>query len=138
MIIKFWVQIFAKRLKATLAHIIDEIQTGFMTQRHISNNIRLVLDLIDYADLCKDNSLILFIDFYKAFDSTEHVFIFQALEEFKTFGITFVILCNYSVMLDPHFFTSKMKPNCTFSPLNLQNNKTAVKTVDFALKIIFL
>lgn len=103
----------------TLAHIIDEVQTGFMTQRLISNNIRLVLDLIDHAELCKDDILILFIDFYKAFDSIEHVFTFQALKEFTTFGITSVILCNCSVKLDPHFFTSKMKPSCTFSPLKL-------------------
>lgn len=86
-----------------------------------------MLDLIDYADLCKDDSLILFLDFYKAFDSIQHVFIFQALEEFIAFGITSVILCYYSGMLDPHFLTSKMKPSCTFSPLNLQKTKQLLK-----------
>lgn len=63
-------------------HIIDETQSGFMRNRHISNNIRLVLDLIDYSDLCTDNRFILFIDFYKAFDTIEHEFIFHALEKF--------------------------------------------------------
>ncbi len=42
----------------------------------ISNNIRLVLDLLDYSELVRDDSYILFMDFYKAFDSIEHGFIF--------------------------------------------------------------
>lgn len=60
MIIKSWLKL---KLKAILSHIIDETQAGFMTQRHIYNIIRLVLDLIDYADLCEDDSFILFINF---------------------------------------------------------------------------
>lgn len=74
--------IFAKRLKTVLDHIIDETQTGFMKGRHISNNIRLVLDLIDYAEYCPDDSFILFLDFCKAFDTIEHKFMFQALQKF--------------------------------------------------------
>lgn len=50
--------------------------------RRIANNIRLVSDVIDYADLCNDDSFILFLDFCKAFDTIEHNFIFQALEKF--------------------------------------------------------
>ena len=53
-----------------------------MKGRHISNNIRLVLDLIDYADYCPDDSFILFLDFHKAFDTIEHKFMFQALQKF--------------------------------------------------------
>ncbi len=73
---------FAKRLKLVLDTVIDESQSGFMNNRHISNNIRLVLGLLDYSDLISDNSYILFLDFYKAFDSVEHEFIFSALEKF--------------------------------------------------------
>uniref|UniRef100_A0A669DIK2 Reverse transcriptase domain-containing protein n=1 Tax=Oreochromis niloticus TaxID=8128 RepID=A0A669DIK2_ORENI len=79
---KILAQIFAKRLKAVLNDITDETQSGFMANRHISNNIRLVFDLIDYADLCRDDSFILFVDFCKAFDTIEHGFIFQALDKF--------------------------------------------------------
>uniref|UniRef100_A0A1A8GMK6 Reverse transcriptase domain-containing protein n=1 Tax=Nothobranchius korthausae TaxID=1143690 RepID=A0A1A8GMK6_9TELE len=53
-----------------------------MTKRHISNNIRLVLDILDYSDLILDDSFILFLDFYKAFDSIEHEFIFLSLKKF--------------------------------------------------------
>uniref|UniRef100_A0A3B3IFC5 Reverse transcriptase domain-containing protein n=1 Tax=Oryzias latipes TaxID=8090 RepID=A0A3B3IFC5_ORYLA len=74
--------IFAERIKKVLDHIIDETQSGFMTNRHISNNIRLVLDLIDYSDYCPDKSFIFFLDFYKAFDTIEHNFILHAIEKF--------------------------------------------------------
>ena len=53
-----------------------------MRGRHISNNIRLVLDLIDYSSLCSDDSLIFFLDLYKAFNTVEHNFIFQTIEHF--------------------------------------------------------
>uniref|UniRef100_A0A8C6NIX7 Reverse transcriptase domain-containing protein n=1 Tax=Nothobranchius furzeri TaxID=105023 RepID=A0A8C6NIX7_NOTFU len=74
--------ILANRIKEVLDTIIDETQSGFMRNRHISNNIRLVLDLLDYSDLVSDNSFILFLDFFKAFDTIEHQFIFHSLEKF--------------------------------------------------------
>lgn len=43
--------VLAKRLKLILNNIIDECQSGFMHQRHISNNICLIFDLLDYPDL---------------------------------------------------------------------------------------
>ncbi len=48
---------------------------AFFKNRNISNNIRLVLDLLDYSELLRDNSYILFLDFYKAFDSIEQLYI---------------------------------------------------------------
>ncbi len=65
-----------------LGSIIDETQTGFIPKRRIANNIRLVLDLLDYAELVKEESFILLLDFYKAFDSLEHTFILQSLHKF--------------------------------------------------------
>lgn len=72
--------ILAKRLKLILNDIIDECQSGFIQQRHISNNIRLILDILDYSDLIPTDSFILFLDYYKAFDCLEHKFMLQALE----------------------------------------------------------
>ncbi|KAF7654162.1 hypothetical protein LDENG_00073330 [Lucifuga dentata] len=80
--------ILAKRIKKTLDPVINEAQSGFMAKRHISINIRLVLDLIDYPELINENSFILFLDFYKAFDSLEHEFIYQSLCKFD-FGDNF-------------------------------------------------
>lgn len=87
---KILAQILANRMKPVLDQVIDESQSGFMQNRHISNNIRLILDIIDYPELVQDDSLILFLDFYKAFDSLEHEFIFTALNKFG-FGQSF---CN--------------------------------------------
>ncbi len=72
--------ILAKRLKSVLNSVIDETQSGFMPKRHIANNIRLVLDLLDYSELINDDSFILFLDFYKAFDSLNHEFILLSLK----------------------------------------------------------
>ena len=53
---------------------------GFVRKIHVSNNIWLVLDIIDLSFLCPDDSFIFFLDFYKAFDTVEHNFIFQTIE----------------------------------------------------------
>ncbi len=69
--------VYANRLKTNLDSVISETQSGFLKGRHISNNIRLVLDLLDCADSVHSNSLIIFLDFYKAFDTIEHQFLFK-------------------------------------------------------------
>lgn len=84
---KILAQIFARRLKKGLSNIINETQTGFMVKRHKSSNVRLVLDLID-SELLQTDSLIMFLDFYRAFDIIEHNFIFRTLDSFG-FGPNF-------------------------------------------------
>ena len=79
---KMFASIIAIHIKSVLDPIIDEVQSGFMRNRHISNNIRLILDLIDYSFLCPDDGLIMFLDFYKAFDTVEHNFICHAMDKF--------------------------------------------------------
>ncbi len=74
--------IFAKRMKNALNEIIDETQCGFMKGRHISSNIRLVIDLVQYSNLLNGDPLILFLDFRKAFDTVSHNFIFDSLKFF--------------------------------------------------------
>ena len=59
--------------------IIAETQSGF---------IRSVLDLLDYADSMHSEAFILFVDFYKAFDTIEHKFIQECLKLFQ-FGNSF-------------------------------------------------
>lgn len=103
--VKLLAHVFAQRIKLCLDTIIDDSQSGFMQGRHISNNIRLILDLIDYKDYINDNSYILFIDIYKAFDTVQHDFLFNLLEFFG-FGPYFIRAiqtlyndCNSSVKL---------------------------------------
>lgn len=75
--------VYTNRLKGNLDKIISDSQSGFMKGRSIQNNICLVVDLLDDNHLTEDNGFILFLDFYKAFDSIEHPFIFEC---FKLFG----------------------------------------------------
>ena len=58
----------------------NEEQSGFMPGRNICNNIRLVLDMIDYDEYILDNSFILFVDFYKTFDTISHRFKFKVIK----------------------------------------------------------
>ncbi len=118
---------YANRLKTSLDSIISETQSGFLKGRHVSNNIRLVLDLLDYADSVHSNSLILFLDFYKAFDTIEHQFLLKSLKLFG-FGDAFVDTIamfyngiNSSVVI--HFNTSNrfdilcgVRQGCPISP----------------------
>ncbi len=99
----------------------------FLKGHHISNNIRLVLDLLDCADSVHSNSLILFLNFYKAFDTIEHQFLLKSLKLFR-FGDAFVDTIamfyneiNSSVVID--FNTSNrfdilcgVRQSCPISP----------------------
>lgn len=64
-------------------------QSGFMKNRHITNNLRLVHDLLDYADEVQSQALVLFLDFYKAYDTIEHTFLLKTLKLFG-FGDAFI------------------------------------------------
>lgn len=83
----------AARLKCGLSQLIDVTQSGFLEGRSIHNNIRLVLDLIDYSHVLVEEGFVLFLDFYKAFDSVEHPFILNTLNYFG-FGQKFINLIN--------------------------------------------
>uniref|UniRef100_A0A9J8DK74 Reverse transcriptase domain-containing protein n=1 Tax=Cyprinus carpio carpio TaxID=630221 RepID=A0A9J8DK74_CYPCA len=86
---KLLASVYAEKLKSCLADIISNTQSGFLKGRHISNNIRLIIDILDYPEFINKDALILFIDFYKAFDTAEHSFIFEALYQFG-FGTSFI------------------------------------------------
>ena len=69
----------ANRIKAVLPIIINNDQPGLMKNRLIGENIRLIDCIIQYA--AKENipSLLLFIDFEKAFNSLKWLFIVNSL-----------------------------------------------------------
>ncbi len=85
---KLLASLYANRLKPCSEEIVSTTQSGFMKGRNISNNIRLVLNFLDYSDLVNEEALILFLDFYKAFDTVEHNFMYHTLNYFG-FGPTF-------------------------------------------------
>ena len=78
----------AERLKCVLPGIINEDQTGFISGRFIGENIRLLYDVIDYAEKNAIPGMLLLIDFEKAFDSVSWEFLFDVLNFFN-FGNDF-------------------------------------------------
>ncbi len=51
------------------------VNLAFYKKRHIFNYICLVLHILDYSDFFYNDNLVLFLDYYKAFDSLEHAFL---------------------------------------------------------------
>lgn len=125
---KLFTKALASRLKTGISQIISVTQSGFLKDRSIHNNIRLVFDLVEYGHLIEEDGLILFLDFYKAFDMVEHSFIFQTLKHFG-FGSKFISIVgmlykdiNSSVALTqgtcPRFEVRRgIRQGCGCSPL---------------------
>ena len=78
----------ANRMKGVLNGIIDETQKGFLRNRFISENTRLVYDILDHMKRQEKNGVLLLIDFEKAFDSLEWSFINRVLKSYN-FGNDF-------------------------------------------------
>ena len=81
----------ASRLKNKLQNIIHTDQTGFLKGRYIGENVRNVIDIIDYIEKENMSGIILTIDYEKAFDKIEWNFIFKTLKYFN-FGNAFINL----------------------------------------------
>ena len=73
----------ANRLKKYLSSIINSDQSGFIKGRNIGNNVRLIMDVIDYADTKEIPGAILLLDIEKAFDSVNHEFLLRVLKYFN-------------------------------------------------------
>lgn len=120
---KIYSLILAKRIKKSLNMIIDQEQSGFLKGRFIGNNIRWILDLIDYNHFILDDNLILFIHFYKAFDTIEHSFMFKVIKffGFSIFFFKMQFSCISLVQLShgtcPRFKISRgIRQGCPISP----------------------
>ena len=64
---KILAKTIAKRIEPFLPKLIHSDQTGFVKDRYIGQNIRLLSDLMEYTDVKKISGILLFIDFEKAF-----------------------------------------------------------------------
>ena len=72
----------ASRLKAVLQNLIDNDQTGFLKGRSIAENICLINNVVSYTETKNIPGLLLFVDFEKAFDTIEWVFVEKTLQHF--------------------------------------------------------
>ena len=118
----------AKRKEPYLPKLIHSDQTGFVKDRYIGQNIRLLSDLMVYTDVKNISGILLFIDFEKAFDSVERKFIMNRLELFnfgpsirKWFSILYnnveTAVMNTGYMTNYFQVSRGVRQGCLLSPL---------------------
>ena len=72
----------ANRIKTVLPDLINEDQTGFIPDRYIGDNVRLIYDVMQYLDENKLPGLLVCLDFEKAFDSLDWNFMFKVMSAY--------------------------------------------------------
>ena len=72
---KILTKFIAKRLEKVLPKIINSDQTGYVKNRYIGENVRLISDIMSYTEETSIPGIAFFLDFKKAFDSIEWNFI---------------------------------------------------------------
>ena len=73
-------KVINNRIYGLLPKLVNYNQSGFIRGRNIGDNIRLMFDIIDYANRKKVPGAVLSIDLCKAFDSLKWSFIFEMLK----------------------------------------------------------
>ena len=86
---KILAKTFATRLQKVIGKLVKPDQTGCISGRYIGENIRTMLDLIEYTTSHDISGLMVLIDFEKAFDSMSWDYLFKTLQKFN-FGESFV------------------------------------------------
>ncbi len=77
------------RLQKVIKTLIHEDQTGYIKDRYIGTNARLIQDYFEDCEKFDIPGILLFLDFEKAFDSVEWNFMISVLERFN-FGNNFI------------------------------------------------
>ena len=80
---KIIAKVIATRIETLLPVLIHEDQTGFVKDRFIGENVRLIQDVMDSLDNCNSTGIMVAIDFKKAFDSLEWLFIKLCMIKFN-------------------------------------------------------
>ena len=86
---KILTKALANRLQRVLPSTIHTDQTASIKGRTINDNIRLIQDVISYANEKKLPLAVISVDQLKAFDRVAHEFLFESLERFG-FGPDFI------------------------------------------------
>ena len=86
---KILTKLLARRLHGVIKKIVHETQSGFFKGRNISTHIRLLDDLIKYADYEQLGGIVISLDYKKAFDTDNKECIMAGLKKFN-FGAQFI------------------------------------------------
>jgi hypothetical protein len=86
---KLLTKLLATKLSKVLPSIISPDQTAYLKGRYIGENIRTVADIIEYCKSRNMTSVLLLIDFEKAFDTVKWEFLYRILNKFN-FGKRFL------------------------------------------------
>ena len=86
---KILTKCLALRLQTVLSFIIHPDQSGYIKNRNIVDNLRLLIDIPTYCKRQKISGILFSIDFEKAFDSLNFSFLIRVLEAFN-FGVEFI------------------------------------------------
>jgi hypothetical protein len=86
---KLLTKLLATKLSKVLPSIISPDQTAYLKGRYIGENIRTVADIIEYCKSRNVTSVLLLIDFEKAFDTVKWEFLYRILKKFN-FGKRFL------------------------------------------------
>lgn len=111
-----------------LLSIISPDQTGFVKSRYGSDNIRRLLNILDYVHTTKDPTLIVSLDAEKAFDRVEWPFLFAILEKInlghslinliKLFYSQPMAAVNTNRLVSGRFLVGRgCRQGCPFSPI---------------------
>ena len=82
---KIFSGLLAERIKSTLGELIHNDQKGFVQNRFIGENIRLIHDIMTECETDNIQSFMILVDFEKAFDTLDWQFI-QKMFELCNFG----------------------------------------------------
>ena len=80
---KFLSSMIADRIKGVLEELISNDQTGFISNRFIGENTKLLYDTIDYCHSQNIDGLLVVVDYAKAFDTIEWDYVDQCLNLFN-------------------------------------------------------
>ena len=157
---KILTKTMATRLKVVLPSVIHPDQVAYLKNRYIGQNIRTIIDIMEYTKEREEEGILAFFDFEKAFDSIDWRVIDEALQSFnlgqnfiKWVGIIYknitacVTNCGHS---SEHFNLSRgVRQGCPLSAylfitvveilaIKIRNNKDikGIKIGDIEIKVV--
>jgi len=81
--IKICTKTIALRTNKVLGKLLSETQTGYVPGRQVTNNNRMVEELIELVYNSDENAFLITLDAQKAFDSVDHDYLIKVLKAYK-------------------------------------------------------